>query len=190
MKINQKHTAFSRNEHVEIRDDYITRSNKNGETVRIPFREVSSIQLIFEGYSQAHQKNVYRCLVKGAGKKLLFSNAIFGGKEKASMDKKYRQMVAALHKEVTTSNPNAKLTQGSNLYYLCGWFCLVMGIILLLALPLATLVGGGAFLLRKAWVIGMMPVMLSGVAWPLIKRGGRNTYSADQIPVEYLPNPL
>ena len=190
MKIEQKHTAFSRRTEVELTDVAIVVNRDNQPVKKIEYRAIKSIQLVCDGQGPAHDKVVYKCKIKSSCGTLIFSNALYGGRDKEKMDSNYQNIVRSLHQRVHACNPDVKLIQGSNVYLACAWFCLFAGVFCMLLLPAMMLLGDEAIRSRlwtKGWVFAALPLILGGFAWPTIKRGGAQRYSFDEIPANYLP---
>jgi len=190
MKIEQAHTAFSRKTVVELTDQGIVHRRGDKLIKRINYRDIKSIQLVCDGHTPAHDKVVYKCKVVSRSGTLIFSNALFRGRDKAKMDTDYQRIVRALHKRVRECNPDVKLIEGSNFYLSCAWFCLFAGGLLMLMLPALMLFGDDQIRSRmwtKGWVFAALPMMLGGFAWPTIKRGGAKRYTFEALPVHYLP---
>ena len=191
MKIQQRHTAFSRHEEIALKSDSIVRRRDGEVRKSIRYDEIKSIQLVFEGYSQAHEKNVYRCIVRGHGKKLVFSNSLFHDPQ-PKMDEEYCKIVKELHQRIGPYSDRIQFWQGSTFYHLLAWIMLIFGAILLVLFPALLIFGltqGNeiSFLVRKLWAIALMPMLLGGVALPLLKLGKRKKYNVLELPGMYLP---
>lgn len=191
MKIAQRHTLFSKHEEICLTESGIAR-NRGEKTVKeIRYDDIKSIQLLCDGYSTAHEKVVYKCIVKSARKNLTFSNALFHDPQ-PKMDDQYQKMVQKLHDKVRSNSSDTSFIQGSNTYYVLGWFILIFGSISLAAFPLlfiwAVFAGEDMFpLVRKSWIMALLPLAVMGVALPLIRLGRKSQYDPISIPQDYLP---
>ena len=191
MKIAQRHTLFSRREEVRLTESGISRIRGQKTVQVIRFKDIKSIQLLCDGYSTGHEKVVYKCVVRAPGKSLTFSNALYNDPQ-PSMDDQYQSIVRRLHRKVRSNSSETSFTQGSNIYYVLGWFILIFGSLSLAVLPLmfilALLEGKDWFpLVRKSWVMALLPLAIMGVALPLIRLGRKSKYDPLSIPREYLP---
>lgn len=191
MKIAQRHTLFSKHEEVHLSERGISRIRGQKTVQEVPYSDVKSIQLLCHGYSTAHEKVVYQCIVNSSGKSLKFSNALFND-PKTELDVQYRAAVKKLHDKVKSASNNTSFIQGSNFYYVMGWFILIFGSLALAMMATAVVwaVCSGENILpilRKSWVVAILPLGIIGVALPLVRRGRKSQYEPTSIPEDYLP---
>ncbi|MEZ6094138.1 MAG: hypothetical protein R3C03_07835 [Pirellulaceae bacterium] len=189
MQIQQRHTLFSKTDDVCLDDNGIYRQQDGRETKRIAFADITGIQLLFEGHSQAHHKTVCRCVVRAGHRSLTFSNALFG-KSPPEMDAQYIQMTEQLHKRLPPGN-QVTLRQGSNVWYLMAWIGIASIVLGGLLIAAVLLFDSGSIsqrsLIRALAVVGFSGAG-SGIFLPLLKRGRAKSYSRDSLPSAFLPS--
>ncbi len=187
MKINQRHTLFSKPEEVSLGNDALVRTRNGVEKSRIEFADVKSVTLVCDGTSPAHAGTmVYRCIVQSRTTKIVFSNALYGKKDPA-MDAKYLKVVRGLHQRLQPYADNIRFTQGNNLWFYASWAGLIASVLLLILFPIVLFGTGNLSVLRKLWVIVLLPVMTTGIFLPLIKKGRSKGYETTRLPAAYLP---
>ena len=191
MKIAQRHTLFSKREEIRLTKNGIARIRGERTVKEIQFKDIKSVQLLCEGYSTAHEKVVYRCIVRAPGKSLTFSNALFRDPQ-TKMDTQYRKIVQKLHDKVHSNTSETKFVQGSNTYYALGWLIWILGslsLAVLTLMPIWAVFAGKGFSpsARIPWGIALLPFGVIGVALPLIQLGKKSKYDPLLIPYDYLP---
>lgn len=192
MKIGSRNTAFHSAKIVHLTEDAIEMT-RNGRVCRsIPFCNVTRVNLALLGSSHAGSDAVpaYRCLVTDRnGKSIEFRNVAyvkFG--EVAVHDMDFLTIVCELHKRLRPFEKAIRFSQGSNAFYWLGWLGLLMSVMLLLMVPCALYIEGGiGVVLRKAWIIALVPTLVGGSFLPLVLRGRSRPYTPDSLPLDHLP---
>ena len=192
MKIQSRHTAFHRPKVVHLSDEALELLCNGRVRKEIQLSEVSRVNLALLGSSHAGSDAVpaYRCRVTSrTGHTIEFRNVAYSSiGEVAVHDRDFLDMVAELHQRLQPYEHSIQFRQGSNAFYWLGWFGLLMAALLLLMIPCAIYIEGGVWaVLRKAWIIALVPSLVGGSFLPLIARGRSRFYSPDALPLEHLP---
>ena len=192
MQIQNRNIAFHKSKIVRLRNDSIEELRKGRVVRSIPFSEVSSVNLAFMGASHAGADPLpaYRCRIKGRrGQSIEFRNVAYVKfSEVASYSPVHLAMVVELHKRLLHYRDKIRFRQGSDAFYWLGWFGLLMSALLVMMVPCLFLLDGGFWMvLRKAWVLALMPILVATCFWPLVKRGRSQPYLPDDLPMDHLP---
>lgn len=187
-QLPQKHSRLAKHETVVLLPNAIIRLRDGIETERVNYDDIHAVLLKCDGRSiPAGGVTAFRTIIKHAGGKFMFSNAIYGGAE-PGMDENYFDFVDAFHKQLCPYADRIKFSQGSNAAYIGSWLGLIFAALALILVPTLMIAIGKFELPPRTWALAMMPFFVMGVFIPLIKRGGRKDYGPDCLPLAYLPH--
>lgn len=184
----QKHGMLSKHETVQLTQDAIVRTRDGVEMDRVAYEDIHTVHLKCDGRSIPHGGiTVYRTVIKHAGGKFVFSNAIYGTAPEG-MDDNYFDFVDRLHQQLRPHADRIEFKQGSSIAYIASFFGLAFGVLLVITIPALIIATGELEFIGKAWMVPLTGFMMAGVFVPLIKRGRKKPYGPDALPMLYLPH--
>ena len=169
-----------------LTEDGITVSLNGTPTDLIPYQEIRSLNLQFNG--KFNDLLRYRCVIRTANRKLALTNGHYislGNFE--SRDADYNRFIDELHVRLRPFADQIRFTQGTMTMFISAlMFVIVMPPMVAIAIYLVVAQGASMTFSARTSLFAM-PALLAAVTIPVLRKGRPRPYDIKAIPTDYMP---